>query len=254
MSSPLTLRYAVRTDPGLVREANQDSVYAGPRLLAVADGMGGMAAGDLASSVVITRLSELDQDVPTEAMIDVLDRTVAAANEELREGVDANPELRGMGTTLTALLWDGERFAVGHIGDSRCYLVRDGELTQITRDHTMVQALVDDGRIAAEQAAEHPGRSMLMRALQAGSAHDPDLFFQEVEAGDRYLICSDGLSDVVADAEIAELLRADPDGDETVRALIAAANAGGGPDNITCVVVDVLPADDPSWVPEWLKA
>ncbi len=245
------LRHAVGTDPGLRREANEDSVYFSERLYAVADGMGGHAYGEVASSIAVAVLAELDVEAD-----DPLSALSGAAREiaiRLTDLAEENFDMRGMGTTLTALLWDGERFAVGHIGDSRCYLVREGELTQLTRDHTMVQALVDDGRMAAEQAAEHPGRSMLMRALQAGSAHDPDLFFHEVEVGDRYLICSDGLSDVVGSGEIAELLTADPDGDETVRALIAAANAGGGPDNITCVVVDVVPAGNSSWLPKWLQ-
>ncbi|MFT7841408.1 protein phosphatase 2C domain-containing protein [Saccharothrix sp. BKS2] len=241
------LRYAVGTDPGLRREANEDSVYYSERLFAVADGMGGHAYGEVASSIAVGVLAELDPeaDDPLAALAEAA-RQIAIRLTDLAE---ENFDMRGMGTTLTALLWDGERFAVGHIGDSRCYLVRDGALTQVTRDHTMVQALVDDGRMSAEQADEHPGRSMLMRALQAGSAHDPDLFFHEVQPGDRYLLCSDGLSDVVAAPEIAALLTTDPDGDETVRALIAAANERGGPDNITCLLVDVVPADDASWVP-----
>ncbi|QFZ23068.1 PP2C family protein-serine/threonine phosphatase [Saccharothrix syringae] len=244
------LRYAVGTDPGLRREANEDSVYCSERLFAVADGMGGHAYGEVASSIAVGVLAELDVEAD-----DPLGELAEAARRiaiRLTDLAEENFDMRGMGTTLTALVWDGERFAVGHIGDSRCYLVRDGELSQVTRDHTMVQALVDDGRMSAEQADEHPGRSMLMRALQAGSAHDPDLFFQEVRAGDRYLICSDGLSDVVTAAEIASLLSADPDGEQTVRALIAAANARGGPDNITCLVVDVLPAGNSSWLPKWL--
>ncbi|GAA1346986.1 PP2C family protein-serine/threonine phosphatase [Saccharothrix algeriensis] len=245
------LRHAVGTDPGLRREANEDSVYFNERLYAVADGMGGHAYGEVASSIAVAVLAELDLDA--DDPLGVLSGATREIAIRLTDLAEENLDMRGMGTTLTALLWDGERFAVGHIGDSRCYLVRGGELTQVTRDHTMVQALVDDGRMAAEQAAEHPGRSMLMRALQAGSAHDADLFFQEVELGDRYLICSDGLSDVVGPAEIGELLTAHADGDEAVRALIAAANAQGGPDNITCLVVDVVPAGDPTWLPDWLR-
>jgi protein phosphatase len=244
------LRYAVGTDPGLRREANEDSVYCSERLFAVADGMGGHAYGEVASSIAVGVLAELDEgtDDPLGALAEAA-RQIAIRLTDLAE---ENFDMRGMGTTLTALLWDGERFAVGHIGDSRCYVVRDGELSQVTRDHTMVQALVDDGRMSAEQADEHPGRSMLMRALQAGSAHDADLFFQEVREGDRYLLCSDGLSDVVAAAEIAALLTADADGDRTVRSLIEAANERGGPDNITCLLIDVVPANDSSWLPSWL--
>ncbi|MFD7657115.1 PP2C family protein-serine/threonine phosphatase [Actinosynnema sp. NPDC059797] len=243
------LRYAVGTDPGLRREANEDSVYYSERLFAVADGMGGHAYGEVASSIAVGVLAELDTD--TDDPLGALSEAARQIAVRLTDLAEENFDMRGMGTTLTALLWDGERFAVGHIGDSRCYLVRDGELTQVTRDHTMVQALVDDGRMSAEQADEHPGRSMLMRALQAGSAHDPDLFFHDVREGDRYLLCSDGLSDVVSAAEIATLLTTDPDGDDTVRALIAAANERGGPDNITCLLVDVAPANNPSWLPKW---
>ncbi|MBB4963338.1 PP2C family protein-serine/threonine phosphatase [Saccharothrix violaceirubra] len=231
------LRYAVGTDPGLHRATNEDSVHVSDRLLAVADGMGGHAFGEVASNIAVTVLDEVDVDA------DDPHSALAAATHEiavrLTDLAEENFDMRGMGTTLTALLWDGEKFAVCHIGDSRCYLVRDGGLTQVTRDHTMVQAMVDDGRMAAEQAAEHPGRSMLMRALQAGSEHDPDLFDQDVRAGDRFLLCSDGLSDVVPAEEIGRLLTADPDRDVTVRSLIDAANAAGGPDNITCLVIDV---------------
>ncbi|GGP83222.1 PP2C family protein-serine/threonine phosphatase [Saccharothrix coeruleofusca] len=235
-----SLRYAVGTDPGLRREANEDSVHCGERLFAVADGMGGHAYGEVASSIAVAVLADLDVDAD-----DPLTELAGATRQiavRLTDLAEENPDMRGMGTTLTSLLWDGERFAVCHIGDSRCYLLREGQLSQVTRDHTMVQAMVDEGRMAAEQAAEHPGRSMLLRALQAGGEYDADLFFQDVLAGDRYLICSDGLSDVVAPSEIAELLAAEGDREQVVEALIAAANARGGPDNITCLLVDVLPA------------
>ncbi|WP_440901676.1 PP2C family protein-serine/threonine phosphatase [Actinosynnema sp.] len=233
------LRYAVGTDTGQRREANEDSVHCGERLFAVADGMGGHAFGEVASSIAVAVLADVDVDAD-----DPLTELAAATREiavRLTDLAEENFDMRGMGTTLTALLWDGEekRFAVCHIGDSRAYLSRGGELTQITRDHTVVQAMVDDGRMAAEQAAAHPGRSMLMRARQAGSAHDADLFFHEVQPGDRYLICSDGLSDVVAAGEIGRLLTADEDRDAVIASLIAAANGEGGPDNITCIVVDV---------------
>jgi serine/threonine protein phosphatase PrpC len=239
----LTLRYAVRTDPGLVRETNQDSVYAGPRLLAVADGMGGMAAGDLASSVVITKLSELDQDVPNAAMIDVLDRTVAAANEELRDGVDANPELRGMGTTLTALLISGRAIAMVHIGDSRAYLLRDGRLRQVTKDHTYVQMLVDEGAITAEEASHHPHRSLVTQVLQ-GEPIEPNYSVREAIKGDRYLLCSDGLSNVVSMATMGDVLRDYRDPDACAERLIDLALRAGGPDNITAIVADIVAVDD----------
>jgi serine/threonine protein phosphatase PrpC len=238
----LTLRYAVRTDPGLVRETNQDSVYAGPRLLAVADGMGGMAAGDLASSVVITKLSELDQDVPNVTMIDALDETVTRANHELQVGVDANPELRGMGTTLTALLFSGRAIAMVHIGDSRAYLLRDGRIRQVTKDHTYVQMLVDQGAITAEEASHHPHRSLVTQVLQ-GQPIEPNFSVREAIRGDRYLLCSDGLSNVVSMETIAEVLREYRDPDECAERLIDLALRAGGPDNITAIVADLVLAD-----------
>ncbi|GAA1040574.1 hypothetical protein GCM10009557_62250 [Virgisporangium ochraceum] len=239
----LSLRYAVRTDPGLVRSSNQDSVYAGPRLLAVADGMGGMAAGDLASSVVITKLSELDQDVPNEAMIGALDETVVAANDELRHGVDANPELRGMGTTLTALLISGRTIAMVHIGDSRAYLLREGRLRQVTKDHTYVQMLVDEGAITAEEASHHPHRSLVTQVLQ-GEPIEPNYSVREAVAGDRYLLCSDGLSNVVSMATMGDVLRDYRDQEECAERLIDLALRAGGPDNITVIVADICEVDD----------
>src|SRR5689334_5285056 len=148
----LTLRYAARSDRGLIRGGNQDSVYAGPRLLAVADGMGGMAAGDVASNIVIAAMAPLDEDVPGNAMIDVLRAAVDNANQQIRDTVEANPAMEGMGTTLTAMLFAGSKFGMVHIGDSRAYLLRDGEFGQITKDDTYVQMLIDEGRITPEEA------------------------------------------------------------------------------------------------------
>jgi serine/threonine protein phosphatase PrpC len=241
----LTLRYAVRSDPGLVRENNQDSVYAGPRLLAVADGMGGMAAGDLASSVVITKLSELDQDVPNETMIDALDDAVEAANRELHDGVQANPALRGMGTTLTALLFSGRTIAMVHIGDSRAYLLREGKLRQVTKDHTYVQMLVDEGAITVEEASHHPHRSLVTQVLQ-GQPIEPAYSVRAALPGDRYLLCSDGLSNVVSMETIGQTLREHADPNECAQRLVDLALRAGGPDNITAVVADVVEgeADD----------
>ena len=239
----LRLRYAVRTDPGLVRQTNQDSVYAGPRLLAVADGMGGMAAGDLASSVVITRLAELDHDVPAPQMIAAMDDTVAAANQELHAGVTANPELRGMGTTLTALLISGRTIAMVHIGDSRAYLLREGRLRQVTKDHTYVQMLVDEGAITAEEASHHPHRSLVTQVLQ-GEPIEPNYSVREAVPGDRYLLCSDGLSNVVSMATMGDVLRDYRDQEECAERLIDLALRAGGPDNITVIVADICEVDD----------
>jgi serine/threonine protein phosphatase PrpC len=238
----LTLRYAARSDRGLVRDGNQDSLYAGPRLLAVADGMGGMAAGDVASTIVIANLAPLDEDVPGDAIVDTLRANVEAANQQLRETVAANPQLEGMGTTLTALLFSGSRAALVHIGDSRAYLLREGEFTQITKDDTYVQMLVDEGRISSEEAGSHPQRSLLTRAMD-GRDIDPEYSVRTVLPGDRYLICSDGLSGVVSEETIGETLRAYPDPQQCVERLVALAMRGGGPDNITVIVADTTDED-----------
>src|SRR5271169_3089176 len=161
----LELRYAVRSDVGLLREGNEDSAYAGPRLLAVADGMGGHAAGEVASALTIASMAELDaeDEQPDGDMLKVLAMAVAMANARLQEKIIANPAVEGMGTTLTALLWSDGRAGICHIGDSRGYLLRDGELYQITHDHTLVQSLVDEGRISADDVSTHPQRSLLLR-------------------------------------------------------------------------------------------
>jgi PPM family protein phosphatase len=238
----LTLRYAARSDRGLIRDGNQDSVYAGPRLLAVADGMGGMAAGDVASNIVIAAMAPLDEDVPGDAMLDTLRGCVATANQQLRDTVEANPELEGMGTTLTALLFSGSRAGMVHIGDSRAYLLRDDEFTQITKDDTYVQMLVDEGRISLEEASEHPQRSLLTRAMD-GRDVDPEFSVRHVLPGDRYLICSDGLSGVVSADTIAETLRQYAEPHECVERLLALALRGGGPDNISVIVADATDED-----------
>ncbi|MGY1735976.1 PP2C family protein-serine/threonine phosphatase [Geodermatophilus sp. SYSU D00684] len=234
----LALRYAARSDRGLVRGNNQDSVYAGPRLLAVADGMGGHAAGDVASKVVIAALEHLDDDAPSGDMLQALREAVFDGSEHLREVIRESPQLEGMGTTLTAVLFAGGRLALCHVGDSRAYLLRDGVLTQITHDDTFVQTLIDDGRITPEEANHHPQRSLLLRALN-GQDVDPDLSMREARAGDRYLLCSDGLSGVVSEETLAEALK-DPDPQSTADRLVELALRSGGPDNITVIVADVV--------------
>lgn len=237
----LTLHYAARSDRGLIREANEDSVYAGPRLLAVADGMGGMAAGEVASNIVIAALAPLDDDAPSADLADALRSAIENANEQLREAVSDNPALEGMGTTLTAALFTGNRIALVHVGDSRAYIWRDEELAQITRDDTYVQMLVDEGRISPEEAHTHPQRSLLTRALD-GREVEPDFSIREAHAGDRYLLCSDGLSGVVSAETISEALQLEDPGAAADR-LVQLALRGGGPDNVTCIVADIV-ADD----------
>jgi protein phosphatase len=236
----LVLRYAVRSDVGLLREGNEDSAYAGPRLLAVADGMGGHAAGEVASSLTIAAMAKLDSEPPGGDMLAELSSAVAAANARLQEMIVANPAVEGMGTTLTALFWSDGHAAVCHIGDSRGYLLREGELYQITHDHTLVQSLVDEGRISADDVSTHPQRSLLLRALDGRSAAEPDLSVHDGQAGDRYLLCSDGLSGVVSDETLRDTLAGHEDPAAVTRQLIELALHGGGPDNITCIVADVV--------------
>jgi protein phosphatase len=238
----LTMRYAARSDRGLIRHGNQDSVYAGPRLLAVADGMGGMAAGDVASNIVIAALAHLDEDVPGSAPLDALRSAVEGANQQIRDAVDQNPAMEGMGTTLTGILFGGNKIGLAHIGDSRAYLLRDGELTQITRDDTYVQMLVDEGRITELEANTHPQKSLLMRALDGRDA-DPEYSLRQVLAGDRYLLCSDGLSGVVTDETIAATMREYSDPHQCADRLVQLALRAGGPDNITVVIADFTDAD-----------
>ncbi len=237
----LVLRYAARSDRGLVRANNEDSVYAGARLLALADGMGGHAAGEVASQLVIAALAHLDDDEPGGDLLAKLDNAVRSGNAAIAAQVEAEPELEGMGTTLTAILFAGDRIGMVHIGDSRGYMLRDGELTQITKDDTFVQTLVDEGRITREEAHSHPQRSLIMRAL-TGHEVEPTLTMREARAGDRYLLCSDGLSDPVSDETILEALQI-PDVAEAAYRLIELALRGGGPDNVTVVVADVVDYD-----------
>ncbi|MFF7637191.1 protein phosphatase 2C domain-containing protein [Kitasatospora sp. NPDC008050] len=236
----LVLRFAAGSHKGLIREGNEDSGYAGPRLLAVADGMGGAAAGEVASSEALSAIIALDESDPNADLLTLLNDAVQGANDRLRLMVEQDPQLEGMGCTLTALLWTGERMGLVHVGDSRAYLLRDGSLSQITQDHTWVQRLVDEGRITAEEAETHPQRSLLMRALDGRGQVEPDLSIREVRAGDRYLICSDGLSGPVSHQTLEETLGSFYAPEPTIQELIQLALRGGGPDNITCIVADVL--------------
>jgi PPM family protein phosphatase len=242
----IALRYAARSDVGLVRQTNQDSGYAGPHLLVIADGMGGHAGGDVASSLAIGELAPLDgESHGSDDAIAHLERAVRSAHAELLARVEEEPQLAGMGTTVTALLRSGNRLALAHIGDSRAYLLRDGELIQITKDHTFVQTLVDEGRLTPEEAEHHPQRSVLMRVLSdIVDDPEPDFSMRESRVGDRYLLCSDGLSGVVSFDTLRNTLAAgDPPG-VTCERLVALARRAGAPDNVTCIVADVI--DEPA--------
>ena len=241
----LALRFAARSHTGLLREGNEDSVYAGPRLLAVADGMGGHAAGEVASAVAIAAIAALDDDAPGPDLLDALLGAASSANQHLHDMVEGDAALEGMGTTLTAILWGGTRLGLLHIGDSRCYLLRDGVLTQITHDHTLVQTLVDAGRISPEEAEAHPQRNVITKVLDGRDELDPDLSVREVRAGDRYLLCSDGLTGPVGSADTLRDALGLTDPQEAVDRLVQLALRGGGPDNITVIVADAVEADHP---------
>ncbi|GGZ51948.1 MerR family transcriptional regulator [Streptomyces bluensis] len=233
------LRYAALSDTGLVRPANQDTAYAGARVLAVADGFG--SAGAHASTAAVEALKVLDRETfPAGSVLNLLDDAVRGATRAVREAAAADKEA---GTTLTAMLWTGSQLALVHIGDSRAYLLRDGELFRITHDHTLVQSMVDEGRLTVEEAAAHPQRPLLLKSLSGdGAAPSPDLRLQDALPGDRYLLCSDGLSRVLTDPDIERTLASVPDPEEATRTLVAGANDAGGPDNVSCVVADVVEA------------
>jgi protein phosphatase len=238
-AKPLGIRYAALSDTGLVRESNQDTAYAGSRLLAVADGFG--SAGAPAGAAAIDALKRLETDsIPAGGLLDVLEDAIEQAKQAVNgvAGPGSSPE--GAGTTLTAMLWTGSQLALVHIGDSRVYLLRDGELFQITHDHTMVQSMVDEGRLTPEEAVSHPQRALLVRALGPGADATHDLRLHDARQGDRYLLCSDGLSTVVHTEEIRRVLSEIREPERAVRELIARANGSGGPDNVSCVVADVM--------------
>lgn len=266
----LTLSYDAHSEIGLVRGNNQDSAYTSPRMLIVADGMGGAAAGDLASAVATWELRRTDEELddriataradrrapdapapvagdggtaggPGELVdvLTVLAGTLSRANERLLELVEDDPELAGMGTTVCGFVLVDDRLAVVNIGDSRAYLVRDGELHRVTRDHSWVQTLVDDGRLTEHEALDHPHRSLVLRVLNGSPQYEPDLDWLDIVAGDRLLVCSDGLCGLMTDAEIAEVAVAGLPRAQTIEQLVHLAHAAGGHDNITIVLADV---------------
>ena len=235
MRRRLVLRPATATHPGLVRPNNEDSAYAGARLVALADGVGGEVAGEVASALAIEALRAAEAAADPVAG---LRAALADANTRIAAATADDPGLAGMGTTATAILCRGRHAALGHVGDSRAYRLRDGDLAQLTRDDTYVQQLVEEGRITAEQARVHPQRSMVTNVLQGVPAEVAVTGFRP-HPGDRYLLCSDGLPDAVPDADIAEALRANADPAACADRLISLALAAGGPDNVTVIVADV---------------
>jgi protein phosphatase len=245
-----TLRVGSATDTGQVRTQNEDAALIGDVVFAVADGMGGHAAGDVASSVAVEAF-ESSTSSGIESEDDIVE-AVRAANHAVIERADVEPDLAGMGTTLTALALvpgpdDGSgsgELIIANVGDSRAYLFRDGDLTQLTRDHSLVEDLVQEGRLSPEDARTHPQRNILTRVLGNDPDVEPDVFRADPVRGDRYLLCSDGLSNEVDDERAAAVLRRLSDPDDAARELVRLANENGGRDNITVVVVDVVDDDD----------
>lgn len=239
----LSLRLGAVSDIGRVRKKNDDSGYAGPHLIVVADGMGGAPAGDLASAVAIQTIKRLDVPPPDD-LLQALAGTILIANERLAEIIEEDPAVDGLGTTITAALFDGTRIGVAHLGDSRGYLWRDGSLQRITRDHSWVQSLIDEGRITEEQAKTHSHRSLLLKVLDGRHDNEPDLATYDLLAGDRILMCSDGLSGVVPEERIARVLsKGSP---QSVAAeLTTLALESGSTDNVTVLVGDVVETEEP---------
>jgi len=239
----MRLVFAAATDVGRMRKNNEDSYLSSKPVAAVADGMGGHSAGEVASAIAIEELAALGDRGPWEnetAATDDLKQAILRANRRIRETAAGDRKLNGMGTTLVALLEDGDMVHVANVGDSRGYLLRQGELSQVTVDHSLVQELVDDGRLSPEDAERHPQRSVITRALGIDPEVEFDLFTYKLQVGDRLLLCSDGLSDVVEPAQIRNVLLRVRNSHQAARKLVTVANEQGGPDNITVIVVDAV--------------
>ena len=228
------------SDIGLVRKSNQDSGFAGRFLMVVADGMGGHAGGDVASHVVIRQMLDLDRPFESaEKARKMLRDELLKINSLLIGAVVERPELAGLGTTVSVLLRVGNKAVIAHIGDSRIYVLRDNELTQVTSDHTYVQRLVDSGRLSEEDALTHPRRSVLLRVLGDVDARpEIDSIVLPIRTGDRWMLCSDGLCGVLSKSEIFDILTAELSSRQAAEALISASLAAGAPDNVTVVVMD----------------
>ena len=242
---------AAASNVGKVRASNQDAGYAGTYLSVVADGMGGHAGGDVASHLVIRHLLQLDKEYSdvSEAQQELL-AALLQANDMLSDVVYEHPELAGLGTTVSAMLRVGRQVVIAHIGDSRIYLLREGNLSQVTVDHTFVQRLIDSGRITEEEAHDHPRRSVLMRVLgDVDASPEIDTVVLDIAEGDRWMLCSDGLTGVVYSDRLKPFLVEAESADDAADTLVQASLTGGAPDNVTVVVVDIT-ADDPEKIAE----
>jgi PPM family protein phosphatase len=236
----LRLDYAAASDVGRVRKDNQDSGYVGPWLIAVCDGVGGAARGDIASSTAIQQLRKLDEK-PSDDLLGQIAGAIHRAHDRIGELVEEDPSLNGTSTTATVALFDGERLGMGHLGDSRAYLFRDRKLRQLTTDHTFVQTLIDEGRITEDEARVHPHRNLILRALDGVGEAEPDLFLVELHPNDRVLLCSDGASGVLDDGRMADILSGGTP-DYAAVELVRASLEAGSTDNVTCLVADVVDA------------
>jgi PPM family protein phosphatase len=234
----LRLQYAALSDVGRVRKDNQDSGYAGPWLLTVCDGVGGAARGDIASSTAVQQLRKLDRQ-PTDDPLALVAGALHRAHDRIGELVEEEPSLNGTSTTATVALFDGSRLAIGHVGDTRAYLYRNGELSRLTKDHTFVQSLIDEGRITEAESRVHPHRNLILKAVDGVHEAEPDLFFVELAAADRVLLCSDGACGVLDDDRIADILSSGNVDYATVE-LVRASLEAGSSDNVTCIVAEVV--------------
>jgi protein phosphatase len=247
----LTLRWGSATDVGRVRTLNEDSLLAVPGLFVVADGMGGHAAGEVASQLAVAEFARLAEQAPVRAE-DVAE-TVRLANEHILSAGAERDDRHGMGTTLTGVgvvsSQQGEELAVFNVGDSRVYRLTEGQLHQLTVDHSAVQELVDAGRLTAQAARSHPRRNVVTRSLGTDPGPAPDVWLVQPAAGDRFLVCSDGLTGELEDADIAALLAGNPDPQATADELVRQAVAVGGHDNVTAVVLDIVEVVAPQLAP-----
>ncbi|HET6668262.1 MAG TPA: protein phosphatase 2C domain-containing protein, partial [Intrasporangium sp.] len=255
----IALRYAARSDLGLgPKSRNEDSGYAGPNLLVLADGMGGHAAGDVASSMIVGELAPLDdEDVGADQAIPLLEHALRSANAKMTKAMRENSDLAGMGSTTIVMLRTGTKIAMAHIGDSRAFMLRDRTFSQITKDHSFVQQLVDEGRISKEEAGSHPQRSVVTRVMTGQPDDDPDTSLREAKVGDRFLLCSDGLSDFVGADVIEEILVAAATPEEAADRCVEVALKAHTRDNVTVIVADVVDPDGddlPTTVPQVVGA
>ncbi|WP_082563918.1 PP2C family protein-serine/threonine phosphatase [Nocardioides sp. Root140] len=240
-TAELVLRFAALSDVGRVRKDNQDSGYAGPWVLTVCDGVGGAARGDIASATAVQQLRKLDER-PGDDMLGLVAGALHRAHDRISELVEQDPSINGTSTTATVALFDGNRVAIGHVGDSRAYLYREGALSQLTKDHTFVQSLIDEGRITEEESRVHPHRNLILKAVDGIHETEPDLFFVDLAPGDRLFLCSDGACGVLDDSHLADILSTGTP-DYAVVELVRASLEAGSSDNVTCLVADVVEPD-----------